>query len=129
MDRSIILQILNGLLAVTALGGFFIFGRYMVRERHLGYANLRPAIAILGLFGGEIVLRLPIFLTRIQINTGHSVEAPTFAIILGGAIVEVSFLCMIRVFAPEKWGYWSWLGTILLSLLVVLVSLGIVEWA
>jgi uncharacterized membrane-anchored protein len=123
MDKSVVLQAINGYLAVTAIFGAVIFWRYIYYNRHIGYKELRPAIAILVMFLGEVVLRLPQFFARTIVNAGVHIDQPSITLMLGGAVVEVAFLCIVRVFSPEKWGYWSWLTTFLTSSLVVAISL------
>lgn len=128
MNKSIVLQILNGYLAVTALCGAFIFLRYLVDQCHLGYKELRPAIAILCMWMGEIILRSPIWWQRTLANAGFNSAEPVLELLIGGFVVEVAFLCMIRVFSPEAWRYWSWLGTLIISTVVVLASIIYVYW-
>lgn len=123
MDKSVILQAINGYLAVTAIFGAVIFWRYIYYNRRIGYKELRPAIALFAMFVGETVLRLPQFFARTIANAGVHVDQPNITLMLGGAIVEVAFLCIVRVFSPEKWGYWSWLSTFIVSTATVAVSL------
>jgi hypothetical protein len=122
MDRSIVLQIVNGYLAVTSVFGAMIFFRYLMISP-LKYEVLRPAISIFFVFFGTVVLRAPQFIARTIANMGYVVQQPNSTLIIGGIIVEGAFLCVIRVFSPEEWGQWSWIGTLLLSSLVVVASL------
>lgn len=128
MNRSLALQILNGYISVIAICATFIFANYLWLKRKQDYEELRPAIAMLGLWIGEQILRGPIFFQRTLANAGMPSAEPILTIFVGGLIFGVSALCCIRVFSPAKWRYWSWLGTFILSTLVVAASLMFVSW-
>jgi len=128
-DTGLVLQALNGMLAPTALWAFFVFVRYLYRNQGLQYSELRPAIAIMSMCAAESVLRLPVFVLRIGQNSGQDwMEYINQSYIVGGFGVFVAFLCIIRVFSPEKWGVWSWLVPMLISVVVTIASFLYVIW-
>lgn len=129
MDRSIVLQVINGYVAVTVAYCTFIFARYFVNNWRLGYFELRAAIAILTLCAFEVILRAPQFIARTLANMGYVVGQPNVTLIIGGIGVEAAFLCFCRVFSPQKWGIWSWVVPFVLSTVVVAISLFLVyDW-
>jgi len=129
MDKSVVLQAINGCLAITSLVASFIFYRYILHNTHRGYYELRAAIALFFVFFGTVILRIPEFVARTIANTGTSIAQPNPALIFGGVIVEIASLCIIRVFSPEKWRFWSWLLTLLLSTITVGISMFFVHWS
>lgn len=126
--NAILLQIINGYVAVTAVVGAFIFLRYLYKNRHLGYPSLRPAIAIFAVFIGASILWAATFHFRILVNDGLKIQYPVWSVLTGSLIVEIAFLCKIRVFSPDHWGYKTWLGTLILSNIVVALSFLYIAW-
>src|SRR3954463_15521579 len=107
-DTTNVLQVLNGTLATVVVCAFFVFARYMFNNRHSSYEDLRPAIAMMSLCAAEGILRFPVFILRVLINAGYPLDQyMNIAYSVGGFVVTVGFLCIIRVFSPEKWGFWS----------------------
>lgn len=123
MDDSIYLMAVNGYLSVLATCALFIFIRYIWIQRHEGYVFLRAAIALCVLWIGEMWLRIPTFYVRMMESSGAPTDFPNTTFTIGGVLVAIAFLCCIRVFSPNKWGYWSWLGSLAFSSLVVGASL------
>lgn len=128
MSQSIAFQIINGYLAVIGLCCFVIFLRYLYENCHLGYRELRPAIAFLVVWAGNAILRGPIFYQRTRANMGLESVEPTYALFIGGSLLIMGFLCCIRVFSPVKWGHWSWILSLLLSTIIVIGSVALVYW-
>jgi hypothetical protein len=128
VDRALMLQCVNGYIAVTSLIGAFIFMRYIVKNKELGYAELRPAMAFLALFVGGLTLWGSTFAFRVAMGMGFLQTLPLTGILIGGIFIEIAFLCSIRVFSPNKWRFWPWLGTLILATIVVAGSLVLVDW-
>jgi hypothetical protein len=125
---SLLLQAINGYLSITAICATFIFARYIYINCEQGYKVLRPAIALMVLWFGDFILRGPIFIARILENSGLTITFPLWALLLGSMIVELGMLCCIRVFSPETWKFWSWLGTLLVASFLVGCSFVLVLW-
>lgn len=123
MDSSISLQVINGYLSILAVCAFCIFARYIYVKWNVGYQELRPAFALITMWIGEMILRLPIFYGRTLTNAGDPQEFLDFSLIVGGFVVSAAFLCCIRVFSEESWGYYSTVVSLALSTLVVGLSL------
>lgn len=128
MGKSMLLQILNGYVAVTAMVACLMFARYIYRNINLGYYELRAPIVLFVLCIGTVMFRGPVFVARTLINMGYQVNEPVLAYILGGLLLEAAFLCAIRVFAPTEWGSRVVIGTFLLSTIAVFVSTTLVIW-
>lgn len=126
--NAILMQIVNGYVAVTSFIGALVFLRYLYKNRHLGYPSLRPAIAIFAVFVGGTILWAYTFQYRILLNDGVKVQYPVVGVLIASSIIEIAFLCMIRVFSPDHWGYKTWLGTLILSTIVVALSFVYVTW-
>lgn len=121
-------QVINGYIALTSFCAMFIFLHYLYVKRHLGYVELRPAIALLVVWVADVILRGNRFLHLTFVNADLPIVVPWTGLIIGGTLLEIGFLCCIRVFAPEEWRYWSWLGTFLFSTAVVGASFVYVAW-
>lgn len=126
MNYSMTLMILNGYLSVLSICALGIFVYYLIRNRHAGYFEMRPAIALSTLWLGEIIFRLPIFLTRAQIESGNIIPIPQLPLLIGGIITAIALLCIIRVFSPSHWGNKSWISACILSTAVVLATVSTV---
>jgi hypothetical protein len=123
MGSSISLQVINGYLSILAICAFVIFARYIYVKWDQGYWWLRPALALITLWAGEIILRLPIFYGRTLTNSGTPTPFSESSLMLGGFLVGIAFLCCIRVFSEEAWGYLPTVVSIVLSTIVVGFSL------
>lgn len=126
IDKAIFLQILNGFVAVTATMGSVVFMRYIYKNWALGYQVLRPAIAINAVFIGCSILYSAVFIHRVMLNAGYPSPYPFDLVLVGGGIVEIAFLCKIRVFSPDHWGIWPLGLTILVASAVVALSFAFV---
>lgn len=126
MTHSLLLLVLNGYLATLAACALIIFVHYLYKNYHEGYVQMRPAIALTVLWIGDFVLRAPLFWVRAHIEAGYLRHPPNLALILGGFISIVAFLCVIRVFSPMHWGNKSWVAALILSTAVVLGSLDLI---
>jgi len=118
---SLLLQIMNGYITVTAFVGALIFIRYIWQNKDQGYRHLRPALAILPVFVGVLIVYTPIFLIRTEANAHNVVYVPpVLSVVVGSLLVEAGFLCKIRVFTAWKW---YWISTLAIATVVVLASL------
>lgn len=126
MNHSVILLVLNGYLSVLSCCALLIFGHYLVKNYREGYVQMRPAIALFALWLGESVFRVPIFLTRARVESGHLINVPILPLLVGGFITITALLCIIRVFSPIQWGNKSWVSALILSTFVVGITLNTV---
>lgn len=123
LSDSVTLQVLNGYLFALGLCAMIIFAHYLYKNFEDGYQQLRPAIALTVMWLGLIILRGPLFFARTLVNAGAPTKEPLLSLALGGTIMVVSLLCIIRVFSPLHWGNKSWIAALIASTLVVGFSL------
>lgn len=104
MSRSLFNEVLNGYLSVLSFWAVMSFAMYIWQDRKIGYQNLRPYFAIIGLLLGDCVVRSAFWWVRHVINVGGTPNKPFFySIALVGAIIQVwGVLCLIRVFVNQN---------------------------
>ena len=110
MTQSYFNEMMNGHLAVFAMWASFIFMRYVWANVHLGYWELRPALAVLALVISDVFIRVPFWVSRHYINVHLPSKPPSweiewwfYAIITFGVLWScTAALCVIRVFAPDS---------------------------
>lgn len=123
LSDSLALQILNGYLVSLGVCAMIIFGHYLYKHYHEGYTYLRPAIAMMVLWIGLVVMRGPLFHARTLVNGGFPTKEPLWFLTVGGMIMVTALLCIIRVFSPAHWGNKSWIAALIASSTVVGISL------
>lgn len=128
MDKSIVLQILNGFISVFAACGTYIFVRYLYKHKKEGYTKrVQAGLAILCLCVGTVTLRGPVFIVRTLTNSGMHLPEPILIYIFGGILIGIAFLCVIRVFSPTEWGNKPWIIALISGTFIVTLSLLFVQ--
>lgn len=125
MLNPLLLESINGTLAVSSLILLFVFGRYyLLPEATDRGKQVVRALAVF--FFGECMVRGWIWLWRHQLNDGvdvawmNSYPMP----IIGGSIALFGVVCLIRVFSSALWPMWVW-ATAVFSTVVVIVLMAV----
>lgn len=128
MSKSLSLMALNGFLSVLAACAFILFIYYIVKNKSEGYYWLRPAIAFLVLWVGDMTLRAPIWWTRQLVNIGIPSYPSDTTLVVGGCITATAYLCIIRLFSRQSWGNIPWIVSFILASLFTAGSLLFTYW-
>ncbi|MCP1852767.1 MULTISPECIES: hypothetical protein [unclassified Bradyrhizobium] len=110
----------NGTLAFLLLFACFMFGVYIIREITLNgvkRVRLQAAISLCVAFAPEAASRMWIWYWRHLENGGADVDSMLHSpVLLITALVQiVGVACVIRVFAPDRWGREVWIFTTLVA--------------
>lgn len=121
------LEAVNGVLLIIYLGILFIFSHYTISEMRVrgivnGYRQRTAAISITMLLLGDFIIRACIWAVRHATNsygwTSSKAEiVATVGATLGVLVCIVGGICILRHFAPKKWGAWPSIITIGVALL------------
>src|SRR4051812_13941226 len=124
MSLTLLLQVVNGYIAVSAIVGAYIFGQYIWTNRKIGFSELRPALCVFPVFVGVSIIYAPVFCLRTYSNaTGTPYDPPMLLIIIGSILVEAGFLCKIKVFAPQDMQRVPYITALIASTVIVGASL------
>lgn len=122
------LEGMNGTLSFLLAFGCIMFLAYISREiKENGFerTRLQGGISIFVLIFGEMISRSWIWWWRHLENSGDSadwmVRSPVLYI--GAGIEILGIICVIRVFAPDKWGRNVWFVTTLLAVSLAVIFL------
>lgn len=123
-----LVEAMHGALCMLLLFAVAMFVTFIVHELLLAGYRMRTqaAISILVLITGETVLRGWFWLWQRQLNDGLSIEWMSAwpVVPIGLAIEMVGVLCLIRVFQPDHWHRFTWLGV---GLSAAMLSLAIAQ--
>lgn len=123
MEKSHMLEALNGGFFVLSLCAFLIFGHYIWTHRRFGYRVLQPALALSCIFAGETFLRAYLWYIRDHINSGINLNADPMLVASSSGLAAIGVLCAIRVFSPEEWGNKAWVTSSVLAGLFMIITL------
>ena len=124
MKESILLEGMNSNFLILSVCAVLGFSFYIVKNWNEGYIFLRPAISLWGVFIGEIVLRGNFWWSRHVINGGDTTYQPAiWSTVIGSFISSWAILCMIAVFAPEKYRTRAWATSLFVSIAFTFMAL------
>lgn len=120
------LEGMNGTLANLLIFGAVMFSIYIgieVKDNGFSRQRLQAGISILVLLVGDAMIRGYIWLYRYLENRGHDITwMKDHWFLPAGILVEiVGIICVIRVFAPDRWGSKLWLVSSLLAIALATV--------
>lgn len=119
----------NGTLAFLLIFACFMFGIYMAREileNGVKRVRLQAAISLFVVFAPEAASRIWIWWWRHLDNGGVDADSMLHSpVLLVTALVQIlGVACVIRVFAPDRWGRRVWIfTTIVAAAIAVTLSL------
>ncbi len=123
---------INGLLTFLGLCFLAICIRYFtieVLKNGFRRMRLQASIAISVTIFGEVIVRGWVwYLRHLQnagIDTTFLTGMPSMMVPIVGTLIEAfGMLCMIRVFAPDKWGDYAWLACGAIAVILT----GVMAW-
>lgn len=123
-------EFLNGILFMLALWAVILFAAFLWVNRRDGYWESRPALALLGVFVGELIVRSTYWTARHLTNTDQSINDTAFyiAAICGGCMVALGMVCCMRVFAPKHCGPFMWVSAVMTAILWNVYWMGQYFW-
>lgn len=114
-------QLLEAVYAAIVVGcavAVVLVVRYLVievRKHGLERYRAQAAVSLLVLFTGQFAMAGSIWWVRYRANSGLPpdwfVTHQDWFIASSATVLLLGLLCYIRVWSPEKWGAWPWLGT------------------
>lgn len=120
------IEIINGTLFIICIGIATFFGCYIVKQIQRfgfglsGYLMSEGAIAMFVFVIGDAIVRGSIWYMRHAMNISESsaeLQANGTAVAMVGVLIaSLGGLCIIRIFAPQKFGPWPWIVTAALAL-------------
>lgn len=126
MNQSYLLEGINGNFLVFSAAACIVFVHYVWANFHEGYKFLRAAIALIAVFGGEVILRANFWYTRHLVNDGHPGDPNFWLTIIGSVLTSWGILCVIFVFAPERWRLKASVITVVTAVTFLYVTLS--QW-
>lgn len=104
-----------------------LFLRYAFREWNLvGYNWMGwPAKAAVGLFFlslGELIRSVTVWEIIHYRGTESTYATDIGPLLVALLFVTVGALCCIRVFTPDKWGHWLWVGSLAVFLMLLVAN-------
>lgn len=126
MNQSFLLEGINGNFLVFSFAACIVFLHYMWANFGEGYRFLRAAIAMIAVFGGEVILRANFWYTRHLVNGGEASYPNFWWTIIGSGLTSWGILCVIFVFAPERWRFKAAVITVVSAIGFLYVTLA--QW-
>lgn len=121
---AILLEGVNGNFLCYSFVALLIFSHYIWANWKEGYSFLRPALALWAVFCGDTLLRANFWYARHQNNGGDLLYSPPdWITILGTGLASWGLLCMIAVFAPQKWRTCSWILTLVFTIAFLFITM------
>lgn len=118
------LEALNGVLLVVYLGIMAVFGRYVFEALFRlgladGYKERKAAIAVSVLIFGDLIVRTCVWSVRhLENHYSTHPNQPLVATVtaVGAATCILGGVCILRHFAPRKYGHWPSIITVTVAL-------------
>lgn len=124
MKESFLLEGMNSNFLMLSICAVIGFSLYIIKNWNEGYLFLRPAISLWGVFVGEVLLRGNFWWARHVINSGDVAYQPVmWTTVVGSLISSWAILCMIAVFAPEKYRTRAWATSLFVSVMFTFLAL------
>ena len=118
-----VLEWVNGYLFIVCLGLTAFYWSYLLRRWRAGYRynELKIGLAMWVYVLGDTIIRAPVWYFRHLDNGGQPItraQSDLFWEIatIGAVFAIIGGLCALRVSAPERMGWWPWVGTAVLAL-------------
>lgn len=125
IDSYDLREVINGIWLLLNIALAFVFWRHVwIKARRTDWYNdqsTQAAIALAFYFTGSTVMRSWVWVLLLierrgddQAFLGSRVEIPLLAALLA----VTGALCCIRVFSPEPWGRYFWIGTGIIAIAI-----------